>query len=126
MPQYNPCHGEEADRLVDNSLSLSPIDPHLQSMWGTRALAALVRGDMGAAAEYIDKALRAQNPHLYVYMIAASINSLRGEQDQANEYVRQIRAKGVGFGTRDFLAHFDLRDQGRKRMLSESLEKLGL
>jgi TolB-like protein len=120
------CNSELADQNIDRSLTLSPLDPHLQSMFGTRALAAWVGGDLEAAHGYAERAMKSPNPHLYVFIIAAAIHSHRGERDKAQDCVDAIRAKQVPFGTKEFLTHFNLRQPDRLDELTGTLERLGI
>ena len=120
------CDADTADWDVETALTLSPIDPHLQSMYGTRALAAFVRDAMDEAVLYAERAMRSPNAHLYVYMIAAAVHSRRGDVEKAQLCVEHIRRKNVPFGKQDFLAHFNLRDAAKLDMLKQSLAGLGI
>lgn len=120
------CNGELADDHIETALTLSPLDPHLQSMFGTRSLAALISDDLPAATRYADRATNAPNPHLYVYIIAAAVYARTGAQDKAKRCVEAIRAKEVPFGKREFLTHFNLRETDRLNALVKTLDGLGL
>ena len=120
------CNGRVADENVGTALTLSPIDPHLQSMYGTRALAAFVSEDLAAATRFADRALNAPNPHLYVFIIAAAIYSHTGNLAKAENCVEAIRAKKVGFGTTEFLTHFNLRDADKLRSLKSALRRFDI
>ncbi len=120
------CNADLADQNVDRALTLSPLDPHLQSMFGTRALAAWIGEDFEAAHGYAERAMKSPNPHLYVFIIAAAIHTHRGETAKAQSCVDAIRAKQVPFGTREFLTHFNLRRQDRLETLVSTLEGLGI
>jgi TolB-like protein len=120
------CEGHLAATQVETAIALSPLDPHLQSMLGTRAMAAYVSDDLQAAAQFAGQAMRAPNPHLYVYMIAAVIFSQAGASEQANGALEKIRQKNTSFGKKEFLQHYDLRDLKRKTTLMTMLDKLGL
>lgn len=120
------CNGEKADKHIETALSLSPLDPNLQSMWGTRALAAFVRNDISAAVGYIQKALSAPYPHLYVFIIAAVVFHLSGDTESAKVNIEQIRRSGVDFGKSDFLAHYNFHEPERRRVLLDVLAALKL
>lgn len=120
------CNSALADNSVETALSLSPMDPHLQSMFGTRALAALIADDLDAAKRYADRSLNAPNPHLYCFMIAAAIHARTGARDKAELCVGAIRSKGVPFGKTEFLTHFNLRNQASLKRLVGDLDNLGL
>ncbi|WP_424976074.1 hypothetical protein [Dinoroseobacter sp. S124A] len=120
------CAGKDADQNVARALFLSPMDPHLQSMFGTRALAAFVTDDLAAAIRYSDRAVAAPNPHLYVFMIAAAVYNRAGHEDKARACVDRIRALNAPFGKTDFLTHFNLRDPDRLAALSEAFDSLDI
>lgn len=120
------CNSDVADHNVGRALTLSPLDPHLQSMFGTRALAAWIGDDLDAAHGYAERAMKSPNPHLYVFIIAAAIHSQRGEDEKAHACVEAIRAKQVPFGTKEFLTHFNLRNADRLSNLVATLERLGI
>ena len=120
------CEGDRAEADVAKSLQLSPLDPHMQSMYGIRALAAMVRDDIDQACEFAERALGAPNAHLYVYMISAAVYSHRGNLKRANWCVERIKQKKASFGKADFLAQFDLRDGHKMKILKRALDRLDL
>ena len=120
------CNSDLADQNVDRALTLSPLDPHLQSMFGTRALAAWIGDDLEAAYSYAVRAMKSPNPHLYVFIIAAAIHAHRGELEEAQECVDAIHAKKVRFGTKEFLTHFNLRRKDKLSHLVSTLNGLGI
>lgn len=120
------CNAKVADKNVDAALTLSPLDPHLQSMFGTRALAAWIGNDLEAARRYSDRAMAAANPHLYVFIISAVVYTRCGETKKAQICVDAIRAKQVRFGKKDFLMHFNLRQPERLTELVDILDHLKL
>lgn len=120
------CRGDVADKNVETALGLSPLDPHLQSMFGTRALAAFISDDLDAATSYANRAMNAANPHLYVFIIAAVIHAETGDQDKVMRCVQGIKEKNVPFGKTEFLTHFNLRSPERLNSLVTTLDRLNL
>lgn len=120
------CDGLSADEHVGNALDLSPLDPHLQSMLGTRALAAFIRNDLDKAHDYAEQALRSPNPHLYVFTIAALVHSKLGNVDRVEACINSIRRKKVPFGRTEFLSHYDLRNPTLKAELESCLDRIGV
>lgn len=121
------CEGKRAEKNAAVAVDLSPIDPHLQSMFGTRAFAALLAGDLPSAQQYADRAITAPNPHLYVYTIAALIADRNGYTAKARTCIETIRSKNVAFGRSDFLRHYTLRSNPERRNeLETALGRLGL
>ena len=120
------CNSELAEENVATAIELSPIDPSLQSMLGTRALAAFLSDDLAAATKYADRSVNAPNPHLYVHIIAALIYAQTGATDRAAHCVEIIRSKNFPSGKADFLVHYNLRDAERRQRVRGILDQLGL
>lgn len=119
------CSGAVADEHAVAALSLSPLDPHLQSMLSARALAAFVRNDLEQAVGYANMSLRAPNPHLYVRAIAAAILEAHGNHGEAEAVARSISGSGNAFDGPHFWSLFKLRDDQRNDTMAEALHKLG-
>lgn len=120
------CNSQIADDNIETALGLSPIDPHLQSMFGTRALASLIGGDLEAARRYADRSIKSPNPHLYCFIIAAAVHAQTGARDKAEQCVEAIHAKKVAFGKTEFLTHFNLSNRDKLVSLMDTLDGLGL
>jgi tetratricopeptide (TPR) repeat protein len=118
------CDGERAETHVASALSRSPVDPHIQTMLGTRALAAFVRRDRDEALRYADQAMLARNAHPHVYLIAAGIQGTYGETANAMRSLGELKRKKVNFRDSRLAKHFDLRDEERKSTLFGTLESL--
>ncbi len=120
------CNGQTADDSVSKAMLLSPMDPVLQSMLGTRALAAFVEDDIDSSVKHASQALNAPNPHLYVFMIAAAVFSRAGETGRAQQCVARIRDMKVKFGKSEFMEHYNLQDPKKRTMLVQTIDQLGI
>ncbi|MEL6522983.1 MAG: winged helix-turn-helix domain-containing protein [Pseudomonadota bacterium] len=120
------CNGDAAAKDVAIALDLSPIDPNLQSMLGTRAMAAFLSNDLQTATGFADRAMRAPHPYVYVYIIGALAHAKSGAMDRAVECVEDIQRQKIPFGKEEFLRHYNLRDRDRKTELVGLLDQLGL
>ena len=121
------CNGERAEENAAVAVQLSPIDPHLQSMFGTRAFAAFLSGNDASAVHYAERAMTAPNPHLYVYTIAAQIFDKCGAPDKARQRNEMVRYRNYRFGKTDFLRHNAmLGNPELKSQLNVTLGRLGL
>mgnify|MGYP001795962485 CR=1 FL=1 len=120
------CRADEAERLASTAMSLSPLDPHLPGMASTRSLAAFLRDDAAEAVRHADLALRTPTPHFFVFLVAAAIFSVYGEEDRARKTAAKI---GRAYGDIDkghLWSLFGLRDDGRQATMLAGLERLGL
>jgi len=102
----------------DHSRSLSPFDPMLFAMLGTRAVGLARLGEYEDAAEWAVKAAARPNAHHHIQAIAAFLLGLAGRLDEANTYKARIRERVPNYAMADFLAAFryspDAADMFRK------------
>lgn len=120
------CVGNEADQFAASAMSLSPIDPHMQSMLSTRALAGYVAENEDNALLYAGLSLRAPNPHLYVRVIAAAIYAYYDRADLAQHAAQDIGQSYEGFTKDHFQTLFTLKDAQKDQALVAAISKLGL
>ncbi|MBL0935119.1 MAG: transcriptional regulator [Rhizobiaceae bacterium] len=90
----------------DHSRSLSPFDPLLFGMLGSRALAHVRLGQFEEAAEWALKAAARPNAHVIILAIAAHCLALAGRVEEARTYARLVRQTIPTFRVEDFLATF--------------------
>ena len=76
----------------DTSRALSPFDPLLFGILGSRAVALARLGRYDEAAEWAMKAAARPNAHAHIYAIAAFILPLAGRIDEARAQVAAIKA----------------------------------
>jgi DNA-binding SARP family transcriptional activator len=107
----------------DHSRLLSPFDPLLFAMLGTRALSHMRLGEYEEASTWAIKAAARPNAHQHIMAIAAISLGLAGRVAEANGYTAKIRARVPNYKMADFLAAFrcspeaaELFTQGAKRV----------
>jgi tetratricopeptide (TPR) repeat protein len=88
----------------DHSRHLSPFDPLLFGMLGTRAMALVRLGQFEEAADWAVKAAARPNAHAHIRAIAAYSLALAGRLDEARTYVAAIRKTLPRYRVDDFLA----------------------
>ncbi|HET9475745.1 MAG TPA: hypothetical protein VFO82_17720, partial [Steroidobacteraceae bacterium] len=94
----------------DHSRNLSPFDPMLFAMLGTRAVGLARLGEYQEAAEWAMKAAARPNAHHHIMAIAAFTLGLAGRIDEANTYKAKIRERVPNYAMADFLAAFRYSD----------------
>lgn len=119
------CDGEHGETHVAAALARSPVDPHKQTMLGTRALAAFVRDDDAQALSYSEQAMKTTNAHVHVYLLSAGIQAAYGHEDKAQRGLQEARRRNVTLDGSGLRKHFDLRDTRHHQRLFGALEKLG-
>jgi tetratricopeptide (TPR) repeat protein len=90
----------------DHSRNLSPFDPLLFAMLGTRAISLARLGEYEDAAEWAMKAAARPNAHQHIMAIAALTLGLAGRLEEANTYKEKIRERVPNYAMADFLAAF--------------------
>jgi DNA-binding SARP family transcriptional activator len=98
-----------AIQASDASRALSPFDPLLFGMLGTRAVALARLGQYHEAAEWGVKAASRPNAHAHIYAIAACTLALAGRIDEAKVHSAAIKRARPDIHFGDFMRafHFD-------------------
>ncbi|MEP9398968.1 transcriptional regulator [Mesorhizobium sp. KR2-14] len=90
----------------DHSRLLSPCDPLLFGMLGSRALALVSLGAFEEAAQWGVKAAARPNAHVHIVAIAALCLALAGRIEDARNYASRIRLQSSGYRIDNFLDTF--------------------
>src|SRR6185312_15078920 len=90
----------------DHSRLLSPCDPLLFGMLGSRALALVSLGAFEEAAQWGVKAAARPNAHVHIVAIAALCLALAGRIEDARNYASRIRLQNSGYRIDNFLDTF--------------------
>jgi DNA-binding SARP family transcriptional activator/TolB-like protein/Flp pilus assembly protein TadD len=95
-----------AIRSSDHSRALSPFDPLLFGMLGSRAMALVRLGQFEEAADWALKAAARPNAHVIILAIAAHCLALAGRADEGRVLAASVRQQRERYATEDFLAAF--------------------
>lgn len=96
----------------DHARRLSPFDPLLFGMLGSRAIALVRLGQYEEAARWAVQAAARPNAHVHILGIAAYSLALAGSLDAARTQAAAIRRGHPDYRVADFLAAFHLAPQG--------------
>jgi TolB-like protein len=116
---------DEGRAHVDLAMRLSPLDPLLYAMLGTRALAHLSEGDDLEAAAWAERAARSPGAHVLIAMIAAAAQTLAGNGPQAKAWAADVRERNPRLGREDFLRAFPMKREPMRARVSTALAGLG-
>ena len=117
--------GKASEAKVSKAISLSPIDPLGYAMLATRALSQWVQGDFAGAAEWSERAVKAPNSHVQIFVIAAFTHELAGDRDKARAFLSRVREVRPDYRIEDFVRSFPM--SGKQRNEAETaLRRLGL
>ena len=89
---------------ADHSRQLSPFDPLLFGMLGSRAMALLRLGRFEEAAEWAVKAAARPNAHAHILAIAAFVLALAGRMEDARGHLAAIHATLPHYRVDDLIA----------------------
>lgn len=110
---------------VDKAISLSPMDPLLYAMLGTRGFALAIRGEYAEAAKWSDKAARSPGAHILIEMIATLAHKLNGDTVRANKWAASVRQKNARMGTGSFFRAFPFEDPATRKRFAAALKDCG-
>jgi DNA-binding SARP family transcriptional activator/TolB-like protein len=96
--------------FADHSRQLSPFDPLLFAMLGSRSICLTRLGEYGEAADWAIKAAARPNAHHHIMAIAAFTLGLAGRAEEANVYKARIRERVPDYTIKDFLGAFRYSD----------------
>lgn len=119
--------GDPASAIAsaDHSRKLSPFDPLLFGMLGTRALALFRLGEFEEAAEWGLKAAGRPNAHPNIHAIAAHCLAMAGRIEEARAVAAKIRTLIPDYGIADFLRAFQFSPDDADRFRN-SAKRMGL
>jgi DNA-binding SARP family transcriptional activator len=118
--------GDPATAVVasEHSLRLSPFDPMVFGMLGSRAIALVRLGRFEEAAEAGIKAAARPNAHAHILAIAAVSLGLAGRSDEARAYVATIRRTLPSYRVDDLVTAMQPRTEG-ERLFREGARHIG-
>lgn len=114
-------HSQSGDPLqaivsTARSRELSPYDPLLFAMLGTRAMALMRLGRHDEAAKAGVEAADRPNAHVHILAIAAHALGLAGRDADARRFVARIHEAVPGYRSADYTAAFHFADDAQEMM----------
>lgn len=137
-PNFAQCHYARGLGLVltdqsgiagaaaDTALTLSPLDPLGYAMRSVKALALMAEDDLPEAARLMQEATREVDAHVYIFAIAAVINALNGDTDQAQAHLRKARTRAPGMSRAMLFHAFPFADGPTRKRIDAALTRLGV
>lgn len=104
-------HAQTGDPMVaireaDHSRELSPFDPMLFAMLGSRAMGLMRLGRYDEAADWAVKAAARPNAHVHILSLAENAMRLAGRSEEARQFAAAVQRAKPGYGVEDFLVAF--------------------
>ena len=115
--------GDPAQAVVsaDHSRRLSPFDPLLFGMLGSRAMGLARLGRFAEAADAASKAAARPNAHAHILALAAFLSARAGRLDAGRGYLATIRATRPDYRVEDLIAAMQLEADGAAGMRAGAL-----
>jgi len=104
---------------------LSPMDPLLYAMLGTRAFAFSISGRYADAAKWADKAAHSPGAHILIEMIAVLAHKLNGDDTRSEKWAASVRRKNAQLGLADFFHAFPFADPATRKKFTRALKSSG-
>ena len=118
--------GDEAIAAANESLALSPLDPHLYFSHCLVAAAHLGAGDYAAAISYAQQSLRANRMHVPTYKVIAMAQAMQGSLTEANQSISRLRQLSPEFTISSFESASPWRMHPRFIDIRNALSQAGL
>jgi TolB-like protein len=115
----------ESQSNIDAALALSPLDPLVYGMLGARALSCIGQNSIQDAVLWAERAAYAPGAHGLIAMIAATAQSLNGNDERARMWASLARERATHLDKDDFLRAFPFRDELTRQRVVEALGSLG-
>lgn len=108
---YGLMFGNDTARglpAVDQARRLSPYDPMRFAFSAVRAILMSFQGDLEAAADWADRAVREPSAHHHITAVAAWANELAGRRTRALGHVDSLKAAVPDYTRDDFFRCFPI------------------
>jgi tetratricopeptide (TPR) repeat protein len=110
---------------IDLAMRLSPLDPLLHAMRGTRALALLTAGDDAGAATWGKAAARTARAHVIIDLIASAANALAGDEAMARHWADSARRRSPAVTRAQFFDALPVEHGPSRERIDAALKRLG-
>jgi TolB-like protein len=111
---------------ADMAIALSPLDPFLYAMHGTKALAFLAEGRPVEAVPWIDAAAGTPGAHPVVGLVAAACHGLAGDKAAAVQKVTRMRERNPGISLPFFFRSMPFAESDLRESIGRTLAAAGL
>jgi len=115
-----------AHASVDLAMALSPLDPFLYAMRGTKALAYLIDDSPGEAVPWIEAAAGTPGAHPVVGLVAAACRGLAGDPAAARAWVARMRERNPGVSLAYLFRSVPFSDPDLRDRIGQVLKIAGL
>ncbi|AOW13527.1 hypothetical protein LPB72_10955 [Hydrogenophaga crassostreae] len=105
---------------------LSPLDPMLFAVEGTRAISLAIEGKYNEAAAWSVKASSEPNAHFHMQAIAGACLALAGRGVEARSFAQRTRREHPGYSLRTFERSFPQKFEAHQTLMMQALRSAGV
>ncbi|MCL6284945.1 winged helix-turn-helix domain-containing protein [Ruegeria sp. 2012CJ41-6] len=113
-------------RLSDEARALSPLDPMLYAMLGTRAISLSQQNRDYEAAKWIERSANAPGSHYLIKAIAVALNDMAGKPGEAASWAERLLQQRQDITQAQFFRSFPFRDDTYRARMAEALRRHGI
>lgn len=117
--------GQDGQVGADGAMALSPLDPFLYAMLGTRSLSHAVRGEDSEAAYWGEQAAHAPGAHVLIALIAVIGHALNGDHDKAARWAESATRRRAEITQAHFFRSFPFPPGAVQRRIAGALGRHG-
>jgi len=111
---------------VDEAIRLSPLDPLMYAMFGTRALSHIAEHEFDAAVPWAEKSASAPGSHILTGLIAVVAYTLAGNDERANYWADNIRQRRPDVSKQLFFEAFPFSDEEMRNAFDNAFKQHGM
>ncbi|MEP7281455.1 MAG: hypothetical protein ABI696_05715 [Rubrivivax sp.] len=105
---------------------LSPYDPLLFAIEGSRAVSLAIEGKYDEAAAWGVRATSEPNAHFHIQALAAACLALANRHDEARGYAKRACGAHAGYSIRVFRRSFPQKFEAHRKLLAQALASAGV
>jgi len=105
---------------------LSPLDPLMYAMLGTRALANIEENNFPTAADWAEKSASAPRSHVFLGYFAAVAHALAGNDKRSRYWANNVRQRRPDITRQEFFKAFPFANPKLRSTFETKLMELGL
>lgn len=117
--------GASSQTDIDAALALSPLDPLRYAMLRMRAISHIVSDEIEDAVSWADSAARTPGAHCLTELTAAIAHGLNDNDVEARMWAASARVRAPKLTREGFLQAFPFREQRTRRLVTDTLERVG-
>ncbi|MEO6030982.1 MAG: hypothetical protein ABIP61_03605, partial [Burkholderiaceae bacterium] len=111
---------------LDAAERLSPFDPLLFAVEGSRAISLAIQGQYDEAAAWSVRATREPNAHFHIRAIAAACLALAGHQAEAETFAQRVCREHPGYSIGVYERSFPHKAASHRELMARALRSAGV